>query len=92
MSESLSDLADEYEEYLSRFDAELGASDVGAFSKYKGRLIKRHSYEDFAKVHAEYLEIAKTYFDSIDRGDTINDIVVKLLRDRAIELILPSPV
>jgi hypothetical protein len=86
------DLADEYQEYLTRFDAALGAVDVGAFAKHKGRLIKKLDAEGFAAQSKEYLELASHYFESVDRGDTINDVVVKLIREHAATLVLPSPV
>ena len=41
------DLADEYQQYLTRFDAALGAVDVGAFAKHKGKLIKKLDLDEF---------------------------------------------
>ncbi len=87
------DLVAEYREYLQRFEAVAeGPTEFGAFLKYRGRLVKKLRYDEFEPMFREYEEVAKAYFDSIDRGDTINDIVVKILRDRATELIKPSPV
>jgi hypothetical protein len=87
--------ADEYAEYLARFDTAAGQGDatpVGGFAKFKGKLIKKLTAEEFADKNREYLELAGHYFHSLDRGDTINDVVVKLVRDRAAELVLTSPV
>ena len=78
--------------HLSRFDEKYGEQDFGSFVKYEGRLIKKLRYQEFEPIYSEYYQVAKTYFDSVDRGDTINDVVVKLLRERAIELLLTSPV
>jgi hypothetical protein len=86
------DLVKEYREYLERFESLAGESDFGAFVKHKGRLVKKLRYDEFEPVYREYYEVAKTYLDSIDRGDTINDVVVKLLREKASELFLTSPV
>ena len=86
------DIAAEYREYLSRFDASLGEVEVGKFAKHKGRLIKKMAVDEFAAKYKEYHDLAKHYFESVDRGDTINDVVVKLVRDHAAELVLPSPV
>jgi hypothetical protein len=87
------DLVAEYREYLQRFDSVAeGPTEFGSFLKYRGRLVKKLRYDEFEPMFREYEEVAKAYFDSIDRGDTINDIVVKILRDRATELIKPSPV
>jgi hypothetical protein len=86
------DIAKEYQDYLARFEAEYGDSDFGVFVKHRGRLVKKMRLEEFEPVYREFSDIAKSYFDSLDRGDTINDVVVKLLRERAIELLLTSPV
>lgn len=92
MSSAGVDFISEYKGYLERFERDVGNTDFGAFVKHKGRLVKKLRYDDFEPLYGEYLDIAKTYFDSLDRGDTINDVVVKLLRERAAELVLPSPV
>ncbi len=86
------DVAKEYREYLARFDAEYAGSDFGVFVKHRGRLVKKMRADEFEPIYREFADIAKSYFDSLDRGDTINDVVVKLLRERAIELLLASPV
>jgi hypothetical protein len=86
------DIAKEYRDYLSRFDAEYGESELGVFVKHRGRLVKKMRLEEFEPVYLEFSDMARTYFDSLDRGDTINDVVVKLLRERAIELLVTSPV
>lgn len=40
----------------------------------------------------EYEALAQRYFDSVERGDTVNDVVVRLLRERAANLLLAAPV
>ena len=87
-----SDLVEEYREYLARFDGQCGEQDFGTFVKHNGRLVMKMRYDEFEPVYREYYDVAKTYFNSVDRGDTINDVVVKILRDRACELLLNSPV
>jgi hypothetical protein len=85
--------ADEYAEYLARFDKAVEIDvPVGGFAKYKGKLIKKLDAAEFSEKNREYLELASHYFQSLDRGDTINDVVVRLVRDRAAELVLTSPV
>jgi len=86
------DIAKEYREYLTRFETEYGDSDFGVFVKHRGRLVKKMRIHEFEPVYREFSDIARSYFDSLDRGDTINDVVVKMLRERAIELLLGSPV
>ena len=90
MSEGV-DLVAEYKGYLERFQNNAGDAEFGAFKKHNGRLVKKMRFDEFEPVYSEYYEVAKTYIDSVDRGDTINDVVVKLLRERASELFLKSP-
>ncbi|MCA9678029.1 MAG: hypothetical protein H6709_05080 [Kofleriaceae bacterium] len=87
------DLASEYDSYLQRFDAQVGEQvDVGAFAKFKGKLIKKLDAAEFAETYREYHELAGHYFESIDRGDTINDAIVKIVREAAAKLVLTAPV
>jgi hypothetical protein len=85
------DLARAYEAYLARFQDELGDSDFGAFVKHNGRLIQKLRFEQFTPVYDEYCEMLDRYRECVERGDTINDIIVRLVRDRASHLVLPSP-
>jgi hypothetical protein len=86
------ELVQEYREYLERFDAAAPGLDFGAFYKNRGRLVKKLRYDEFVGVYTEYSQIAKAYFDSMDRGDTINDVIVKIVRDKAIELLKTPPI
>jgi hypothetical protein len=93
MAEDSGELVDQYREYLERFDEAAGQpADFGTFVKHNGRLCKKLRYDEFEPLYKEYNEVAQAYFESIDRGDTINDVIVKLIRDRATELIIVSPV
>ena len=85
------DLIALYREYLVRFDREMAGVEVGAFAKYQGRLIKKMSRAEFDDAFTEYHGLAERYHDSLDRGDTINDVVVKMLRDHAATLVLKPP-
>jgi hypothetical protein len=87
----IEDLPERYHEYLDRFDRTLPGIQVGAFAKFSGKLIKKLSFEEFTPVYIEYTEIMERYDDSVARGDTINDVVLKLLRDRAANLVLEPP-
>lgn len=86
------DLEREYDDYLRRFAGIAGEVDEGAFVKHNGRLVRKLRFDEFEPLYMEYFQVAKTYFDAIDRGDTINDVVVRVLRERASELFLDSPV
>jgi hypothetical protein len=86
------DLSARYEEYLERFSERVGDVKTGAFAKFDGKLIKKLSFDDFTPMYVEYQEIAARYEEALERGDTINDIVLKLLRERCAHLVLTSPV
>ncbi len=87
----IEDLPGRYHEYLERFAKELGAVQVGAFAKFSGKLIKKLSFEEFTPAYLEYTEMADRYFESIERGDTINDVILRLLREQAANLMLKPP-
>ncbi|HEU0029597.1 MAG TPA: hypothetical protein VFQ53_03115 [Kofleriaceae bacterium] len=87
----IEDLPARYHEYLDRFMTELGDLQVGAFAKYNGRLVKKLSFEEFTPAFLEYTEIADQYQASLERGDTVNDMVLRVLRDQAANLILKPP-
>lgn len=85
------DLVEEYKAYLERFEELAGPGEFGTFVKYRGRLVKKLRFDEFEPKWYEYAEVAKAYDDSIVRGDTINDVVVKILRERCYDLLLDSP-
>jgi hypothetical protein len=84
-------LPERYHEYLDRFLTEIGDIKVGAFAKYSGRLIKKLSFEEFTPAYLEYTEMAQHYQESLERGDTINDVVLRVLREKAANLVLKPP-
>ncbi len=87
----IEDLADRYHDYLERWKREAGDVPVGSFAKFSGKLVKKLTFEEFTPILVEYVEMAARYQEGIDRGDTINDIVLKVLRDQAAQLMLPPP-
>ena len=84
--------ASDYDSYLGRLEAAVGPVAPGEFRKHQGRLIRRLEPAEHAATYREYMEVASHYLEGVDRGDTINDIVVKMIRDHAALLVLPSPV
>ena len=86
----IEDLVALYDEYLGRFAAEVGDSKIGAFAKFNGLLIKKLSAEEFALAYGEYAKTTKRYASMVERGDTINDVVLKRLREQAANLVLPT--
>ena len=87
----IEDLTARYHEYLERFARELGELSPGAFAKFGGRLIKKLSFEEFTPLYREYSEMRAHYDESVERGDTINDIVLRVLREKAAVLVLSPP-
>jgi hypothetical protein len=87
----IEDLADRYHAYLERWKRAAGDVPVGTFFKFGGKLIKKLSFEEFTPLLVEYSEMAARYQETVDRGDTINDIVLKVLRDQSAQLMLPPP-
>jgi hypothetical protein len=87
----IEDLPDRYAEYLERWKTELGDVKTGAFAKYHQKLVKKMTFEEFTPAYIEYTELVARYQESLDRGDTINDLVIKLLRDQSAGLIMKPP-
>jgi hypothetical protein len=80
---------DEYARYLARFDASVPhKTEVGAYAKVKGRLVKKLSLDEFKEKWAEFQEVDLAYEKIVEHGDTINDVLVKLLRERSDELLV----
>jgi hypothetical protein len=80
-----------YREYVSKFDARVGTLGVGAYGKFEGKLVRKLGAEEFATRHSEFVTLDKTYRGIIERGDTINDAVVRLWRERRAELLIDGP-
>ena len=87
----IEDLADRYHAYLERFTRELGEVEVGGFRKHAGKLFNKLSFEEFSPSLIQYLEMCDRFHDSLVHGDTINDVVLKVLREQAATLLLSPP-
>ena len=79
-------------DYLRRLEAAVGPLAPGEFRKHQGRLIRRLEPDEYEATYREYMDLASVYLAGLDRGDTINDVTVKLIREHAAQLVLPSPV
>ena len=88
MAEAETDTVDEYRKYLDRFEKEVGEQEFGAYAKHHGRLIKKLTYEEFESRWLELVEVNRAYAEIVANGDTINDVLVKVLRERCDELLL----
>ena len=83
--------ADAYQGYLERFQREVGTIAVGAYGKFHGKLVRKLSAEEFATRASEFAVLDKTYRGILERGDTINDAVVRMWRERRAELLIDGP-
>jgi hypothetical protein len=79
---------DPYQGYLARFQALMGQLPVGSYGKFKGLLVRKLPPDEFEKKHGEWVTLSRTYKGIMQRGDTLNDAVTKLLREREAELLL----
>lgn len=77
-----------YAAYKERVQERLGQIDVGAYGKWQGRLIKVLDAEEFARRHAEYLQLRHAYDQIMASGDTVNDAIMQLLAESSAELLL----
>jgi hypothetical protein len=84
-------VVDPYSQYLERFEHRFGPCEFGTYMKYKGHLIKKLTREEFDPKWAELATVEKAYAEVVERGDTINDVLVKVLRERRDELLVEPP-
>jgi len=80
--------ADPYLEYLSRFEQLIGAVAVGSYGKFRGKLIRKLAPDEFLNKYDEFTNLNNHYKKILDRGDTLNDALTKLLIERQTELLL----
>jgi hypothetical protein len=78
----------EYDAYLLRAERVMGEVPVGGYSKVKGRLVKKLSYEEFVERWESFSALRTSYEESMAEGDTVNDAVVQLLEEAAAELLI----
>jgi hypothetical protein len=88
MGDAPRDAVDEYRQYLDRFETAIGVCEFGTYIKHKGRLIKKLSFDEFEEKWLELTEVARAYDAILAHGDTINDVLVKVLRERCDELLI----
>ncbi len=79
---------DPYLEYLARFEQKVGALTVGSYGKWNGKLVRKLAPDEFMNKHTEFTNLNTHYQKILDRGDTLNDALTKLLRERQSELLI----
>ena len=88
----LDDLQTHYAEYVERLTRAVGDIGVGDFATHAGRLIHKMSLDEFTEAFTEYNDLLARHRESLARGDTVDDLVLKLLREHAANLLMPPPV
>jgi len=89
---SQGDLQDHYAEYVERLTQHVGDIGVGDFATYAGRLIHKMSLDEFTEAFTEYNDLLARHRESLARGDTVDDLLLKLLREQSANLVMPPPV
>lgn len=84
--------ADEYQRYVTRFEERLGHAAPGDYRKHEGRLIKRLTAAEFADAMEQLTSANDTYAAIMERGDTVSDALIRVIRERAAELVTSSPI
>jgi hypothetical protein len=79
---------DPYLAYLGRWDELVGAVPVGQYGKWNGKMVRKLAPAEFLNKLDEYQKLNTHYHQCLERGDTLNDAMVKLLSERAGELLL----
>jgi hypothetical protein len=82
---------DPYQLYLARFAKQVGEIAEGAYGKHEGKLIKKLSPAEFAEKWAEFIDLRANYESILENGYTISNVLMKVLRERAAELIVDPP-
>ena len=80
--------AEAYELYLQRFTDQVADVEVGSFGKFDGKLVKKLDEVEFAKAWTEFVELRDNYEKMMEMGLTIDNIILKLLKERASALVL----
>lgn len=87
MDTPVADPVDAYRAYLNRFEEVVGPCEFGTYAKYNGRLIKKLTLDEFEPRWRELGEVIAAYDRIVANNDTINDVLMKVLRERSDELL-----
>jgi hypothetical protein len=74
---------DAYQLYLQRFEA--------AGGKFAGAVVKKLSLEEFSTKWQDFVDIRNSYEAMLGRGLTVDNVLLRELRDRAKELVIELP-
>jgi hypothetical protein len=84
-----SDFVLDYKAYLERFTSQFGEGvEFGKYAKSARGMVKKLRYEEFAEKFEKFTGLARRYQESVARGDTINEAVLRIIRDASVELLI----
>ena len=85
------DHLEDFRAYLGRFEGAAGEHEFGDFVKHNGRLVKKLNFDEFVTRWDEFHALKTKYEEIFQRGDTLNDAMIRVLRERAAELMIDPP-
>jgi hypothetical protein len=88
MSERDPELVKAFRDYVKRFDEEIGPKEFGQFGTWERQLVKKLKYDEFVDKYQQFQQMEQTYRGIVERGDTINDMMLHALRETAAELLI----
>jgi hypothetical protein len=80
-----------YRLYLARFQSAVGELEAGAYGKSQGRLVKKLTPAEFEPLWADFVELRAAYENMLAGGFTVDNAILKVLRERAAELVVELP-
>lgn len=83
-----SELVKAFQDYLARFEEEIGPREFGDRATWERQFIKKLKYDEFTEKWKQFKEMEHTYNGIIERGDTINDMMLHALKECAAELLI----
>lgn len=78
----------EFQPYLERFERLVGQIQTGQYGRFRGRLVRKLSPEQFDDKMSCYMSLGARFNEMVTAGDTIDDTIMADLRGAEIELIV----
>ena len=84
----MSDVEQEFTEYLARADRHLGDIQTGQYGHFRSRLVRKLDREQFLTKLSEYSECGQRLINAIENGDTIDERLTVQIRAIEFDLIM----
>ncbi|MBU0554166.1 hypothetical protein KKF91_18225 [Myxococcota bacterium] len=78
----------EFQPYLERFERLVGAIQTGQYGRFRGRLVRKLSPDEFDEKMSRYMNLGARFSEMVVAGDTIDDTIMADLRVAEVELIV----